>query len=817
MYYQISGGFTNSYSSTYSPEFGDDIFKYGHVGNYTTHSTPTFAPSSVWVKDKQTGDSVYYANAWVLTDWTYDTLVTYKPSTYNPGIAQWMQQYYSFFPVTNTPNGFYNSYEMLNLYGAILNGGGVPGSYTDASGNLLFSNVNAPQSTSYGYGNTNFFDFRIDVSGDIKGHQIELGINYDQRVSRSYNIGAYSLWTLMRQLQNRHIGQLDLANGWVVPGSQMDTVYYGLKDDGSQSTFDKNLREKLGMTNTTGIYTNKDWLDIDSYDPSTFSLNMFSVEDLLNSGNPVVGYAGYDAWGKKTKGQASFDDFFKTGSSRTISAASPVMMSGYIQDKFVFEDLIFQVGLRLDRYDNNTWVMKDPYLMYDAKTVGQVGGTHPGNIGNDYVVYVDDPTQANPTIMGYRSGSTWYNKNGIQIDDSELKTISGGSGEPTPYLSDPNVIRTKEKNFNAFKDYEPQTTLSPRLAFSFPISDEAVFIAHYDVMTKRPTNNAFPYMSYLYMEDKYTSAVLTNPDLKFERNTDYEVGFQQALGKEKIAALKFTAYYKEVRDLIQVSVVSGAYPKTYYTYSNLDFLTIKGLSLTYDLRRVKNIAMSANYTLQFANGTGSDPTSQLSFVQNGYPNLRTLSPLSTDQRHMIKVDLDFRYFDGKDYNGPIIRRKVTEGGVEKVKEYRIFTNSGIHLTGQAVSGTPYTKRVGAVDRLIKSDINNATNPWQFYVNARIDKNFPFLLGKEGGKRRFANLEAYVEIMNLLNIRNIPSVDAVTGNYNDDGRLEDPKFQPTINAQADPVSYVQMYQMFVNDSPYNIALPIRARLGFIFSF
>jgi hypothetical protein len=42
---------------------------------------------------------------------------------------------------------------------------------------------------------------------------------------------------------------------------------------------------------------------------------------------------------------------------------------------------------------------------------------------------------------------------------------------------------------NAFSDYEPQVNVMPRVSFSFNISDEAVFFAHYDILTQRPTSN----------------------------------------------------------------------------------------------------------------------------------------------------------------------------------------------------------------------------------------------------------------------------------------------------------------------------------------
>jgi hypothetical protein len=90
--------------------------------------------------------------------------------------------------------------------------------------------------------------------------------------------------------------------------------------------------------------------------------------------------------------------------------------------------------------------------------------------------------------------------------------------------------------------------------------------------------------------------------LRPERVVDYEVGFQQLLSQN--SAIKFSAYYRELRDMIQertylfVPVISN-----YQTYGNIDFGTVKGFTVQYDLRRVKNIEFRLAYTLQFADGT----------------------------------------------------------------------------------------------------------------------------------------------------------------------------------------------------------------------
>ena len=88
----------------------------------------------------------------------------------------------------------------------------------------------------------------------------------------------------------------------------------------------------------------------------------------------------------------------------------------------------------------------------------------------------------------------------------------------------------------------------------------------------------------------------------------------------------------------------------YTTYGNLDFGTVKGFSFEYEMRRTGNLSLVTNYTLQFADGTGSDANSQTGLTSRG--NLRTLFPLNFDERHRVNMNLDYRFGAGKFYNGP---------------------------------------------------------------------------------------------------------------------------------------------------------------------
>src|SRR5690606_31086585 len=106
----------------------------------------------------------------------------------------------------------------------------------------------------------------------------------------------------------------------------------------------------------------------------------------------------------------------------------------------------------------------------------------------------------------------------------------------------------------SFKDYEPQINVSPRIAFSFPISDEALFFAHYDVLTQRPSSNSsLQLLDYLLLESKSSNDRLNNPDLKAERTIDYELGFQQKINN--YSSIKIAAFYREQKDMIQVEKV----------------------------------------------------------------------------------------------------------------------------------------------------------------------------------------------------------------------------------------------------------------------
>jgi hypothetical protein len=103
-------------------------------------------------------------------------------------------------------------------------------------------------------------------------------------------------------------------------------------------------------------------------------------------------------------------------------------------------------------------------------------------------------------------------------------------------------------------------------------------------------------------------------------------------------------------------------------------------------------------------------------------------------------------------------------------------------------------------------------PWSFTVNLRIDKEFYINVGKKSeNSNKKMYLDVYLEVLNLLNTKNIIAVYRATGNPDDDGYLSAPEYQAGIQAQLDEQAFRDLYRIAV-DSPYNYSLPRRLRLG-----
>ncbi len=733
-----------------------------------------------------------------------------------------------------TPNNVINP--VLGSFNAIngVNVNGLLDQNINSAWNNLFANVGQVYN-SFAKSDNDLISLNLSTGFDLfpgsseKGrHNIQLGFLYEQSINRNWNIAPFDLWNVAELQANGHINGLDTAN--VINFEEHPTfgrfpIYETFLNLQSDNRFYRAVRE------ITGDSDNK-YVNVWDLDPSQLSLDMFSASELINR-QGLINYSGFDYLGNKLGNDVRFDDFFTSRDANgrrtfVVAPQQPIYGAVFLQDKFSYKDIIFRLGLRMDYFDANTKVMRDPYALYEIETAkdyyARKGLEKPESVGDDFNVYVTD--EENDNVRAFRKGDQWFLPNGTAVSGGNVIYQGGlvypsyagqdGEGRQTRLLdiqaSGKDALGREYNSSYSFVDYKPQINFMPRLAFSFPISDDAGFFAHYDVLYQRPPSNAFSSALDFYFWDDISrinpnGAAMDNPNLRPVRTVDYEVGFQQKVSE--VMAVKVSAYYKEMRDLIQQRVLANvAAPlNTYKIFDNLDFGTVKGFSFSLDRRRTNNLELNATYTLQFADGSGSDANSS-NGINNRGP-IRNLIPLSFDERHRITGVIDYRYGSGKAYNGPRI------GGVNILEDF------GVNITSFLVSGQPYTRnqvpeQFGGTG--FAGSINGARLPWNFTTDLNIQKRIPITISSETKKKIMFNV--YFRVQNLFNTKNVINLYRFSGDPDNDGFLQSSfgqdRIRGIVNTGRDEEAFLEAYSWRLL-APGNFTLPRRMYVGAILDF
>jgi hypothetical protein len=416
-----------------------------------------------------------------------------------------------------------------------------------------------------------------------------------------------------------------------------------------------------------------------------------------------------------------YDVYGNEASSGVNAPKKPIYFAGYVQDKIEYSDLVVNAGLRFDYIDNDDINIK--------------------------------------TFTDPNTGITY--------------------GPDNPYV-DANTLEYYPTGIEKRKAF---VGLSPRLGFSFPVSDRTVFHTQWGKFIQPPSLNQI-YIGRGSQAVNWSGGnYIPNPvgfGLDPVRTTSYEVGFTQQFSD--FAAFDVTAYYKDVLGQIQLVrqlVTANSIAKGYNTLANGDFATTKGFELSIRLRRIARVQAQINYTYSDAQGTGSVSNSSVGSVENGTQYPTVISPLDYEQTHRGAINFDYRF--GENDGGPILSRL------------------GLNLLFTFNSGHPYTLSTGGAGQqgvstgaMIENDArtalalepaNSSTTPWVFNFDMRIDKTVnigPML----------ANF--YIYVQNVLNTKNVINVYKRTGNADDDGFLTNPALSQNI-IQNYGQGYVDLYR------------------------
>ncbi len=357
---------------------------------------------------------------------------------------------------------------------------------------------------------------------------------------------------------------------------------------------------------------------------------------------------------------------------------------------------------------------------------------------------------------------------------------------------------------NDLIDLEPFTQVSPRLGFSFPVTDKTVFHAQYGKFIQQSQLRDI-YEGYNVVADNIQGGfAIQQPvgfGLKPERSTQYEIGFKQQLGD--IFAFDITGFYKDIKDQIQERSIyadQGANHRQYYAYVNGDFSTVKGVEFKFDLRRVERISATLDYTYSDAQGTGSNPSSSFRQIWQSptatpyFP--QQIAPLDFNQAHTGALNIDYRFADN---DGPSILGS------------QILSNFGINALFRFTSGFNYTRYTDdsfGNSRVPTEPLNASTTPWTFQLDMKIDKSVS--LGP-------LDANIYLWVINVLNTQNVVGVFPVSGDAYDDGYLTSPQGAQTVAGIESQYGkeYADMYKYLYSTLNYDsghFGPPRQIRLG-----
>lgn len=278
---------------------------------------------------------------------------------------------------------------------------------------------------------------------------------------------------------------------------------------------------------------------------------------------------------------------------------------------------------------------------------------------------------------------------------------------------------------------------SPRVGFSYPISDKAKVYFNYGHFFQQPQ------LLYMYQRNTASAdqnAVLGNPNLDYQKTIQYSFGVKYAMSETY--SVDIQGYFKDEFDKINSTSIREESGVKVQRYRNSDYGRSRGLELTVMKRGSGYVNGSLSYTYAFANGKASQTNSNyLSDFQLSREPLSE-APLNNDIRHALQSEVQV-----------VIPNNVKP----RLFGMRIFNGWSLALQTVIESGKPFTPTKTypniATTGLEDIERNSLRYPATAYFNMRFQKDFR-LAGAA------FTLNFWVD--NLFDARNVISIYTNTG-------------------------------------------------------
>lgn len=286
---------------------------------------------------------------------------------------------------------------------------------------------------------------------------------------------------------------------------------------------------------------------------------------------------------------------------------------------------------------------------------------------------------------------------------------------------------------------------SPRLSFAAPVGASSFFFVNFGHYFQ------YPLFDYLYsgvnpvqLRHGVKNVQPGNPDLQPERTIAWEAGFKHGINENVVGSV--TYFQKRFLNQIDTKTLvpfdskfAGDYG--FASYVNNAEASATGLEFVLSRERDDRLSGSISYTYMITEGISEYVDQSINYLQWGFPLFPKAYPLSWDQRHAIKADLDFKI----------------SGGVQ---------SNLVVLYNSPRPYTYYPTRDGftAVDTNRMFLPNNARMFEVLFLNLKLSKQFAL------GDQKQYQLTIYADIRNLLNKKNVRWLDS---NGRIGGELGDP--------------------------------------------
>lgn len=247
---------------------------------------------------------------------------------------------------------------------------------------------------------------------------------------------------------------------------------------------------------------------------------------------------------------------------------------------------------------------------------------------------------------------------------------------------------------------EPQWSLSPRVGFSFPITEYDKFhftYGHYFQM---------PRMLMMFQNQNYDfSGVYTlvgNPNIQPMKTVSYEFGIQHAFNDEIL--LDITAYMKDISGLSDTEQIFYTMTQYYTRYTNFDYGSARGIEIDFSKRRGGTpawLTWNMNYTFGVSRGKSSSYRQNYDYLWNRYVVPAEEHYLDWDQRHTVTANIGLQ--------APEAEALFGVPGLE---------NFGVNFTVRYGSGLPWTPP----SRTREQTINTERLPYTIRTDMRFYKD-----------------------------------------------------------------------------------------------